>query len=334
MPLVSIIVPVYNSSKYLKKCVESVLTQTYSNLEIILVDDGSLDNSPALCDELSQMNSNIVVIHKTNGGASDARNHGLLVAKGEFIMYLDSDDYWCEDINLEKLVNIFIENYNKFDFIIFNFYDYFQSYDKIRKRFSYPISITEGTDKYTKFERFADIGYFPMSPWTKIIKKEFLINNKLFFIQGTIGEDIPWFIDLVNKCSDFKVINEYIVYYVKQIQGTITSSFSYKKYDNLILIVENCVQKAQSSQYDAKLLKSIYSFMAYEYAILIGYLAYIENNKLNKYLSWLEQYKWLFKYGNNRKVIMTKLCVTILGFRITAYILQFYIRKFVNKTNV
>ena len=90
---ISIIVPIYNVEKYLERCVDSLVNQTYENIEIILVDDGSPDYCPQLCDEYAKKDSRIVVIHKKNGGLSDARNYGLCKASGEYILYVDSDDY-------------------------------------------------------------------------------------------------------------------------------------------------------------------------------------------------------------------------------------------------
>ena len=88
--LISIIVPVYNVEKYLDRCIQSIVEQTYRNLEIILVDDGSPDNCPAICDELSKNNANVKVIHKQNGGLSSARNAGLNEADGEYVIFLDT----------------------------------------------------------------------------------------------------------------------------------------------------------------------------------------------------------------------------------------------------
>ena len=98
MDLVSIIVPVYNVEKYVEECVQSLLTQSYKKLEIILVDDGSLDKSGEICDNLSLKDNRIKVLHKKNGGLSDARNHGIDVATGKYVMFVDSDDIVDRDI--------------------------------------------------------------------------------------------------------------------------------------------------------------------------------------------------------------------------------------------
>ena len=106
---ISIIVPVYKVEKYLDKCVNSIVGQTYKNLEIILVDDGSPDNCPAMCDEWAQKDSRIKVIHKKNGGLSSARNAGLDACTGDYIGFVDSDD-WIEPDMYEYLLNIGMKN--------------------------------------------------------------------------------------------------------------------------------------------------------------------------------------------------------------------------------
>ncbi len=102
---VSIIVPVYNTEKYLKKCFKSITEQTYSNLEIIIVDDGSTDDSGRLCDEYAQFDDRVMVIHKENGGLSSARNEGLRNSTGEYLTFVDSDDYISKDF-VEKSLDL------------------------------------------------------------------------------------------------------------------------------------------------------------------------------------------------------------------------------------
>ena len=94
-PLISVIVPVYNTEKYLDQCIQSVLVQTYTNWELLLIDDGSTDSSGAICDKYAAEDNRIKVVHKPNTGVSDSKNIALDMAKGEYIMFLDSDDYWC-----------------------------------------------------------------------------------------------------------------------------------------------------------------------------------------------------------------------------------------------
>ena len=129
-PLISIIVPVYNVEKYLGKCVDSLLSQSYGNIEIILVDDGSPDNCGHMCDRFAERDCRIKVVHKKNGGLSDARNAGLEIASGDFITYVDADDYVSENLlktlnppptNMERFKNqIVSQGFNKKDDNNFN----------------------------------------------------------------------------------------------------------------------------------------------------------------------------------------------------------------------
>ncbi|EME8139564.1 glycosyltransferase, partial [Enterococcus faecium] len=95
---ISIIVPIYNVEQYLRKCVDSILAQTFTDFEVILVDDGSPDNSGAICDEYAKLDSRVRVIHKENGGLSDARNAGIEIAKGKYLGFVDSDDFIDKDM--------------------------------------------------------------------------------------------------------------------------------------------------------------------------------------------------------------------------------------------
>lgn len=106
---VSVIIPVYNDEKYLKQCVESILTQTYTNLEIILVDDGSTDHTPEICEEYREKYDQIRVLHKKNGGVGSSRNAGLALATGEYVLFVDNDD-WLEKHHIEELYKLAKEN--------------------------------------------------------------------------------------------------------------------------------------------------------------------------------------------------------------------------------
>ena len=103
-PLISVIVPIYKVEQYLSECVDSILQQSYENLEVILVDDGSPDSCPEICDRYAVTDNRIKVIHKPNGGLSDARNTGLKAATGEYILFIDSDDYWIDKNAIKKLI--------------------------------------------------------------------------------------------------------------------------------------------------------------------------------------------------------------------------------------
>lgn len=186
--LISVITPVYNVEKYLRECVDSVLLQTYKNYEIILVDDGSTDASGEICDEYAGVHPRVKVIHKANGGLSDARNTGLKNAKGEYVYFLDSDDYIVPDA-FQKLVDISTKEQS--DFVFFDaasFLDENRSYDipqrYVRKR---KYETQKGADVLQDLLQVKD--YHSAVPLC-FIRKNLLENAKLEFVDGILYEDM------------------------------------------------------------------------------------------------------------------------------------------------
>ena len=165
-PLISIIIPVYNVEAYLQKCLDSVISQIYRNIEIILVDDGSTDNSGKICDEYAEKDERINVYHQQNGGVSRARNVGLEVAKGQYISFVDSDDY----IDCELLQQVVTKaNHQEFDIIIFG-------YNEIKTSGIYPIPIDPDIMLHNKRETILEdvlTDRIPNFLWNKIYKKNY-----------------------------------------------------------------------------------------------------------------------------------------------------------------
>lgn len=215
--LVSIVIPVYNVEKYLKKCIESVLNQTYKNIQIILVNDGSTDNSPALCDEYKQMYDKVEVIHKSNGGLPDARNAGLKRAKGEYVGFIDSDD-WIEPNMVEHLLHNIIE------------YDADISSVELQK----VQEETELEQKPCKIECFSQEEYakkfFKIGSQkivhyicNKLFKRQILDDNT-FEKEFSIGEDVVAFCKILLKANKVVSSNQ-IMYYYRQNTG-MTAKFN------------------------------------------------------------------------------------------------------------
>ena len=168
---VSFIIPVYKAEKYLAQCVESIASQTYKDLEIILVDDGSPDRSPELCDKLANTDKRIRVIHKQNGGAASARNEGIRAAQGEYIIFCDADDFWRTNSYLEELVRKTCAH-SECDFINFNCSYYYDSNGKYRDFVVYADDLLTPINKNSAIISLVKSGTFPMSPCTKIIKRD------------------------------------------------------------------------------------------------------------------------------------------------------------------
>ena len=180
---ISIIVPIYNVEKYLKRCVKSLILQTYKNIEILLVDDGSKDSSGSMADEFSKMDKRIRTLHKENGGLSDARNYGLIASTGEYILYVDSDDYIEKDA-CEKLI---AKMHSDVDFVAGG-YKEIKGEIITEKRHS---NIVEGK-RYTAkdFTILAiDKNEWYAPAWLNLYRKDFLLKNDLFYKEGRLFED-------------------------------------------------------------------------------------------------------------------------------------------------
>ena len=165
MAKVSVIVPVYNVEKYLKQCLDSIVDQTLEDLEIVLVDDGSVDSSGTICDEYAKKDSRIEVIHKANGGLSDARNVGISKAKGRYIGFVDSDDYIKEDM-YEILLNL-IKKYDA-DVSICNLYDVIDGNECIRNK-------ENGIREYSRLDILKEVlldKNIQSYAWNKLYEKE------------------------------------------------------------------------------------------------------------------------------------------------------------------
>ena len=182
MAKVSIVVPIYNVEKYLEQCVDSIINQTLKDIEIILVDDGSPDNCPQICDDYAKKDSRIKVVHKKNGGLSSARNAGIEVAIGDYIGFIDSDDYIELDM-YEKMYNIAIKN--DVDFVIS---DYYRVSDEGKVRAT--LDMDEGIYEKNKIKKYIfptlimgdDINYGNLlAVWHCLYKRELLERNSLMF---------------------------------------------------------------------------------------------------------------------------------------------------------
>lgn len=210
MNKVSIIVPIYNEENNLRKCIESLINQTYKNLEIILINDGSTDNSKEIID--SYKDKRIVAIHKKNTGIGDTRNIGIDKSTGDYIMFVDSDDYIelnCVEILLKSL------NENKSDLVISNYYldTPSKTYEMNLKIFN-SINIKEDCDLLCKIN---------LSPWIKLYKKDLLINNSNRFPINLKYEDVPFVVEAVIRAGKISFVPNYLYHYVIKKSGeTIT----------------------------------------------------------------------------------------------------------------
>jgi len=224
MKLISIIIPIYNVEKYVEKCINSVLQQTYPNLDIILVNDGSTDSSGLICDEFSKQDARITVVHKTNGGLSDARNKGANLARGEYIFYLDSDDY----LSIDCILTLY-NTANKFgaDIVQSNYYYVYPQYLLYDNTMKDTVKVYKSDKAMNMLLEQTIIKNFA---WGKLIRSD--IAKQFSFIKGKYYEDTFWKFHIIDASSIYVILGKPMVYYLQREQS-ISGQFSLRNLDQL-----------------------------------------------------------------------------------------------------
>ena len=240
---VSIIVPVYNVEKYLEKCLKSLISQSYKNIEIILIDDGSKDNSGRICDEYKRKDSRIKVIHKENAGVSEARNSGLQKAIGKYICFVDADDFVMNDY-VEYMYELIVKNSSEIAICtkIFSNFDENQTSDEA-------IEDLDGENTVIRILNYR----IPIGVYSKIFKKDLIKDNKIrFFKDIYMGEGFNFNVACFQRAKKVVISNHKVYYYRRDNSTSATTKFSIKKcenslyamkvmHDNLIIRTEHVI---------------------------------------------------------------------------------------------
>lgn len=214
--LISVIVPAYNAAIYIEKCVESICNQSYSNIEVILIDDGSTDSSGKICDHYAEKDGRVKVVHKNNGGVSSARNVGIEIATGDFLMFVDSDD--SMELNAVAILMDVISNSDDIDFIVSSYFDVYSDNErKIKKIVEHDIEIDE-----QELNSFCSDNYLMFTtPWAKLYKTKIISDNGLRFDETVkYGEDMIFNMQYLKHTKHIKLINSPIYNYKLIVSGS------------------------------------------------------------------------------------------------------------------
>ena len=308
-PLVSIIVPVYNVEDYLEKCLDNLICQTYENIEIILIDDGSTDKSSQICDEYAAKDS-IAVIHKTNEGVSAARNDGLKAANGQLIMFVDSDD-WIETDTCEIAVSAMEES--GADVVMWSYISENNGNQSPKTIFGSD-TVFEGTDVTEKLHRrlFGLMGEELAHPeyadslcpvWGKLYKKELILNNNISFVGlSEIGsyEDGLFNIEVFLQVKKAVYFNKCLYHYRKENTSSVTSGYRkdlFEKWQNLFDLMQKYIDKNNlSSDYQSALNNRIaLSILGLGLNIMSCNCSAVKKIKMIKEIIKSERYKKAYK---------------------------------------
>lgn len=238
-PLISVIVPVYNVERYLSHCIDSILTQTYENLEIILVDDGSTDSSRQICEDYADKDSRIKTIHKLNGGLADARNKGIEAASGEYCSFVDSDDYIAEDC-IEYLYDMTSANSAQIAVC---------GYQKVYEGIFDSIPGGHNEEKmvkvYNSIDALSALLYqrgIISAAWGRLFKSELF--GTVRFPKGRQHEDVAVMYKLFDQAGVIAVGSEKKYYYLQRSGSIIHSTFHWRRMD-YIIFTQECIDYMQ-----------------------------------------------------------------------------------------
>lgn len=318
--LFSIVVPVYNVEQYLDKCLQSLTHQTFKNFEVILVDDGSTDSSGKICDKYAEKYDFMKVYHKENGGSSSARNYGIEKANGQYIGFLDSDDYWNDMCFLKEINDIICTK--QYDVIVFGYGEwkdgYFKpimNFDAYRDQYDYSLN------------ELITNNWIISSACTKFVRLDVVKQNIFDFRFGVTSEDVEWTAKLLTVCKNYTVYPNN-VYVYRQQENSITHNINKQSIVDLYNNIENSLDylnklKTENTQ-------DVFNYLAYQYITLLNlYAVFFYGDK--ELLVKVKSMSYLLNNGTNDKVKLVALFNKLFGFKIMLLILKIFLK--VRKSN-
>lgn len=316
----SVILPIYNVEKYLHQCVDSVLKQTFQDFEMILVDDGSKDGSPEICDEYAEKDSRIRVIHKPNGGQSTARNAGYRVAKGDYIAFIDSDDFYVHEHVFSQIAEKCASDP---DIVAFKYKKYFDATGEYGSC-GYSFADIQNESYSDVIRRLVEKDAFFCSAWSKVVKRSILENNHILFDEQSRCEDMDWYFNVVTHSHSMELIDDVMVGY-RQRDNSVTSTKSIQTIDNFLEFFKKWVPKVEALS-DSSLCEVLHSSMAKLFAnLMIAYSTLADPQKKSRYKE-LKKYSVLLDHCANPRVKKIWLLKRVLGFKATMILLDIAIK--------
>ena len=331
---VSVVVPIYNVEKYIKQCVDSIRNQTLEDIEIILVDDGSPDNCPQICDDYKKLDNRIKVVHKKNGGLSSARNAGMRVATGEYIGFVDSDDYIEVDM-YEKMYNT-AKKYDV-DFVMCDYYKVFE-----KEKYQNSLSLEKGlfnkkkiVDRlYNELIMREDLEYGPLlSVWNCLYKRDFIEKNNLYFddIVKYCEDNLYSPIVGYNAQSFYYMKNQYLYNY-RFNPNSISNTFK-QEYWDIYVEMNNKLNNYFNNNQDFNFNRQLSLHMIY---YTFNYINLLQHSELSFFCKYREAKKALHTnqvkqaFKNIKKInVNYKLKICICMFKYKLCITYMIIRKII-----
>ena len=294
----SIVVPIYKVEKYLHECVDSILCQSFTDFELILVDDGSPDSCPQICDDYARKDPRVKVIHKPNGGLADARNVGTDIAQGDYIGYVDSDDYLIDSDVLQRLA-VRIDKTNP-DIVHYKFVEWYEIDGHIDPcYFDYKVD-TAGRSLADIYCDLIDKDAYYNSAWSKVIRRQLLVDNNIRFEKGILGEDNEWYYHVVMVADRLELIDEPLYVY-RQRQGSITKDFSVKNLRDQLHVLSKWKAILAKREEDER-SRVVWNSLAKQYCSAI--IIYAGLKQVNSFYPELKRMAYMLNASHNKRVVI------------------------------
>lgn len=330
MPLLSVIIPVYKVEKYLHQCVDSVINQNLQNIEIILVDDGSPDSCPKICDDYAEKYDYIKVIHKPNGGPSSARNAGIDVAQGEYLVFLDSDDWWNPSINVNEMLD-YVNSNPQTEMFLFTAIDYLEGQGYFKRNEHIDMSGVDVSSVEEFYRSLLNRGNMEVAAYTKFLKTSFIKENDLYFTRDLLSEDNEWMIRLLRVLNSVDIIDKPLYIYRAGRPDSITGTIKKKNISDLLWIIKQSIEFYKANK-DFHLKNYELCFTAYLWFCAMGLCTCLSKQEKNELYTQFRETSIVCSYSNSRKTKMCRVIYRLFGLHITIFVLGKYIKFKGNKT--
>lgn len=317
----SVIIPVFNVEPYLQKCVDSVLAQQLpaSDYEIILVDDGSSDECPVLCDALAALHDNIRTIHQKNGGPSIARNTGLMVAKGEYVAFMDSDDLWVQPDGMKHILAALATRQT--DILLFKRVDIYSTSEIHERDYDTEFINTHSAEEIFWYLVVAQ--RFHMSACMQLTRRALLVENKIFFVGIVGSEDLDWNLQLWQHVDSVQAINidMYGYYHREKSRSSTYSIHKLRRYGERF---QTWISHYDESKGTMRNAQSIMAYMAELYVGCLYASGMITPEHRPEMKSILHKYVGLLDFAANRKALRAQRVKNIFGTTMMIKLFQWY----------
>lgn len=326
--LFSIIVPVYNIEAYLRTCITHVLHQTFKDYELILIDDGSTDKSGKICDWYADRYSCINVIHQANHGQSYARNVGISAAKGDYILFLDGDDYWYSKSCLKKLSDYIRSNKVPFDVVayrgIFAYSDGKKTvYDYREVNYWKANESHKGYTGQEFLKTHLKTGHaFRWYPWLYAFSKRLFEDGKLRFPVNRVYEDFFLIWRVLLAADRIGILPELFYVYRLKRPGSSTETVSYKNCRDRLWILEHNIIDVKHTDMDEELKSCLLNNFSQSYVACCALTTLLKNPQRHKMLAQLKKKQRLLDYADSRICVMVRIGFKTIGFKNTICILH------------